>query len=1392
MPAGFGLPTAAVSLPSSARKALAWTFSWLAGLPWLLQLAVVFAVACSPVAPSIACMSDSDCLSGVCLAGQCVPKADAAFGDTATDLSSGVDAFSKCKIDDECGQYAGACTLGRCSSGVCVMARLPDDTTCTMVGVGKCTTAGVCEDGVCVPTAVCDDKNPCTVDSCTDAGCNHAVTAQAACNDGDACTRDDACSLAGACIGLPFECTGTSVCGTASCDHASGCVVLPVEGTCDDADPCTTKDACQAGTCTGGPPPDCDDGLPCTADNCLAGIGCGHQPLSAPDAPPCVADGDPCTLDFCSGGSCIGVNYAVCTIGGVCVPAQKVSDGNPCLFCDPAVPNQWSQKNDAPCDDGDACTFATNCVQGQCVGIGMVCDDKSACTKDLCDPAVGCVFLPLDVTCNDDSLCTLGDACKNGKCVGTPLPPATCDDGNACTTDKCDATFGCSHKPNGLPCNDSDPCTKGDQCDAGKCLPGQMACPCLTDAECNDGNPCTVNTCVASGCQAQPLTGPACNDSDACTSGDHCEAGWCKGAAVVCNDKNPCTLDGCVAEVGCVTQALDSTPCNDGNACTSGDLCVQGKCGGSPKFCDDGNPCSLDTCNPTNGVCEHSLFGNGTACPDDGIACTVDQCVGGVCSHADIKVDMCMIQGTCLSGGAISPLDSCLGCLPKQSQTQWSMRLNLPCNDGNPCSVAESCNSLGKCVGPKLACSDNEPCTSDNCNSADPVSPCYWVPIAGACDDGNACTTGDACNAGKCAGSGINCSDANPCTADACVAPGGCSHTPAAPGTACGDDGLACTQDVCQDGACSHPVGAGWCKIAGVCRASGELSTSGPCQVCQPSASATAWTPASSGACDDGNLCTAGDTCNGGVCKAGSAANCDDANPCSTDTCSATAGCQHAVQSGTSCNDGNACTSGDTCLAGTCVGQPVNCAGSPGDSAACLLAACDPALGCVKATSCPSLHECSAGECLTGQGGKFGPVPLNLTAAGMSALVAPTLRWQDTGEDWLGQAPRLWLAGQSSTCSNPAGSGTVAVVKLGPGGAPPQVQLATPAVAGVCGQQPQLVPHPASFARTLLAWLDVDAKTCATGVVRSQVLGSPAVQPGAPTACMPIAGGRAALAVAKSDVNSTVGAQVTALRSGGSLAWHATGAYPDGVVGAGATVTVASAPAAPAKFNFGRPAVTTIGSAQGLLLPVHVAPQNGTDFQPYSQLQFGQVSAAGAQPNWVAVCKGIDVIGTDVAFLAAEAVWDSDAARVLVAVSGTANQGGKVRGFLAHTRFAPSLTSPQTAVVAQWFDPVAGEPPAITAFRLAELPGSTDFLTVWAMPGSAQVWVARLKAANDSKFITQVSQVLLSDFAPISVGLPLTGAGGLSDLVIAPGAARFSLAYEGALGTTVYTGLLPK
>ena len=54
---------------------------------------------------------------------------------------------------------------------------------------------------------------------------------------------------------------------------------------------------------------------------------------------------------------------------------------------------------------------------------------------------------------------------------------------------------------------------------------------------------------------------------------------------------------------------------------------------------------------------------------------------------------------------------------------------------------------------------------------------CADKPDGTPCDDGNACTVGDTCYGGYCiAGPLRNCNDGNPCTIDSCVAYSGCVH----------------------------------------------------------------------------------------------------------------------------------------------------------------------------------------------------------------------------------------------------------------------------------------------------------------------------------------------------------------------------------------------------------------------------------------------------------------------------------------------------------------------------------------------------------------------------------------------------------------------------------------
>jgi hypothetical protein len=163
------------------------------------------------------------------------------------------------------------------------------------------------------------------------------------------------------------------------------------------------------------------------------------------------------------------------------VPDPSCDDGNVCTadaFDQATNGCKHTFADGTPCAPADKCIADAVCSQGVCLGKPKVCDDHSACTRDLCNQSTGdCVFLP---------------------------EQNPCDDNNPCTADSCDAT-GCHHDllPSGTPCDDGDQCTSGDSCFAGECR--------------GTGAP----------------DGTTCDDGDSCTIGDTCHSGHCKGQSII-------------------------------------------------------------------------------------------------------------------------------------------------------------------------------------------------------------------------------------------------------------------------------------------------------------------------------------------------------------------------------------------------------------------------------------------------------------------------------------------------------------------------------------------------------------------------------------------------------------------------------------------------------------------------------------------------------------------------------------------------------------------------------------------------------------------------------------------------------------------------------------------
>jgi len=511
---------------------------------------------------------------------------------------------------------------------------------------------------------------------------------------------------------------------------------------------------------------DCDDSNPCTKDHCNPKIGCNH---TKNDGATCE-DGNGCTVgDSCKGGKCLAGKPKACGGGSACkVASCNKADGS----C-----KQANAKDGIACSDGNACTTKDGCKAGTCQGSVVGCDDGNVCTNDGCDKAKGCTHAANSAPCDDANACTDKDKCASKVCKGVAKNiPVACDDKNPCTKESCNPKTGCGHAAATGACDDGNACSSGDKCVGGKCAPGKDICDCKTDNHC-----------------AAKEDGNLCNGTLYC---DTSKAPFqCKikaGTVVTCSKANdgPCAANLCQAATGkCVLTAVNGgKPCEDGNKCTQSDVCSGTKCqGGQLASCGDDNPCTTDTCDPKLG-CVHSA--NTKAC-DDGNVCTYEDtckdksCAPGLPNTCDDK-DPCTID-SCNNAGS-KP-----GCQHAPSSGK--------CDDGDYCTVNDTCSG-GVCLpGGRRYCEDGKACTSDWCDSN--AKKC----VTKAFGSGTACLTGGFCDkSGNCArgicimGSKTPCNDHNPCTKDVCKGslPGNCYYEQVKDGTSCSKVGY-CRGGFCVD-----------------------------------------------------------------------------------------------------------------------------------------------------------------------------------------------------------------------------------------------------------------------------------------------------------------------------------------------------------------------------------------------------------------------------------------------------------------------------------------------------------------------------------------------------------------------------------------------------------------
>ncbi len=256
-------------------------------------------------------------------------------------------------------------------------------------------------------------------------------------------------------------------------------------------------------------------------------------------------------------------------------------------------------------------------------------------------------------------------------------------------------------------------------------------------------------------------------------------------------------------------------------------------------------------------ICSEALFAGGNYIPaslnPEEVKVTVNfDCeLGGVgnvevCNGVDDDCDGLVDEGfagvgdPCTTGTGMCERDSIIVCTP--DGMGFECYAPPPCDDGDPCNGAETCDPTTGCgAGPPADCDDGNPCTDDSCSEFAHAPLCAHTPVldgtpcldadlcdgeelcvAGVCVQGTPlnCSDGDACNgvetcdaaSGCAAGVPVDCDDDDACTTDSCAAAtGACEHMPVSGCQACGN-GTVEGDEACDDGADNSDTSADACR----------------------------------------------------------------------------------------------------------------------------------------------------------------------------------------------------------------------------------------------------------------------------------------------------------------------------------------------------------------------------------------------------------------------------------------------------------------------------------------------------------------------------------------------------------------------------------------------------
>jgi len=903
--------------------------------------------------------------------------------DAALDCQAGtaptVDDGVSC-TDDSCDEVADA-IVNTTNDGNCDNGLFCD-------GSETCDAVLDCQGGV-APTV--DDGVSCTDDSCDEVG-DVVVNAvnDGNCDNGLFCDGSETCDAALDCQAGTAPSTDDGVgCTDDTCDEASDSIVNTVnDGNCDNGLFCDGSETCDAALdCQAGTAPSVDDGVSCTDDscdevgdvvvnatnnaNCDNGLFCdGSETCDAAldcqaGTAPTIDDGIGCTDDSCDEAGDVVVNAtnnANCDNGLFCDgsetcdaaldcqagTAPSVDDGVSCTddSCDEVGDVVVNAVNDGNCDNGLFCDGSETCDAAlDCqAGTAPSTDDGIGCTDDTCDEASDTVVNTVnDGNCDNGLFCDGSETCDAALDCQAGTAPST-DDGVSCTDDSCDEVADAIvHAANDGLCGNGVFCDGSETCDA--VLGCQAATnPCEVPLVCDEG----ADACVGCINDADCSNGLFCDGVETCNAGN-CEA----GTPPTVDDGVGCTDDSCDEASDAIVNAVNNANCDNGLFCDGSETCdavLDCQAGTAPTV-DDGVSCTDDSCDEAGDVvvnavnnanCDNGLFCDGsetcdavldcqagTSPPaDDGVACTDDSCDEGTDSVINTVNDancdnglFCDGSETCdavldCQAGTAPSVDDGVGCTDDSCDEGTDSVVNTVndanCDNGLFCDGSETCDAVLDCqAGTAPAIDDGVACTDDSCDEASDT-------IVNATNDG-LCDNGQFCDGSE--------------TCDALL---GCEAGSAPPV----DDGVACTDDSCDEGSDSI------------------VNTVNDAN------------------CDNGLFCDGSETCDAALdCQAGTAPTIDDGIGCTDDSCDEAGDVVVNATNDANCDNGLFCDGSETCdavldcQAGTApsVDDGVGCTDDSCDEAGDTIvntvddANCDNGLFCDGSETCDAVLDCQAG-----------------------------------------------------------------------------------------------------------------------------------------------------------------------------------------------------------------------------------------------------------------------------------------------------------------------------------------------------------------------------------------------------------------------------------------------